>query len=76
LLCPAFTRPLHCRLLPPAAACCRLLPPAAACCRLLPPAAAHKLQVMGLYLAREDFQYKAGQYFFLNCPGLPGMEQE
>ena len=31
---------------------------------------------MGLFLAREEFQYKAGQYFFLNCPGLPGMEQE
>ena len=31
---------------------------------------------MGLYLAREEFQYKAGQYFFLNCPGLTGMEQE
>jgi hypothetical protein len=31
---------------------------------------------MGLYLAREEFQYKAGQYFFLNCPGLVGMEQE
>jgi NAD(P)H-flavin reductase len=36
----------------------------------------HALQVMGLFLAREEFQYKAGQYFFLNCPGLPGMEQE